>query len=331
MTPARATAYCTYFDINYLTRGLALYRSLAKFDPALDFWVVSLDDDTATILEAMALPGLNVVRLADLERWDPELVTIKPTRSRVEYYFTLTPLLPLFVFEHQPRATTVAYVDADLYFYSDPSPVLNLLEGKSVLIVPHGFPPHLAHLSSHGTFNVGLVGFERGRAALGCLARWRRQCLDWCYDRVEGQRFADQGYLNDWPDTVEGTVVVDRPGVGLAPWNFMRYKLDFLPDPPTADADAVVFYHFQGLKQITANIWDTGLTGYGSMPSAVRRRLYGHYIQVVSKVAGEISQLAASQRLPIASTIRKQPRPWRKAVQRMLERQWTVTFRGRTL
>jgi hypothetical protein len=331
VTSARATAYCTYFDINYLTRGLALYESLAKFDPALDFWVVCLDDDTATILEAMALPGVNIVRLVNLERWDPELMEVKPTRSRVEYYFTLTPLLPLFVFEHRPRTTTVAYVDADLYFYADPAPVLDLLDGKSVLIVPHGFPPHLAHLRSHGIFNVGLVGFERGEAALACLARWRRQCLDWCYDRVDGERFADQGYLNDWPEVVEGTVVVDRPGVGLAPWNFMRYKVDVRVQPPTANGDAVVFYHFQGLKQLFGPFWDTGLTGYGPMSRALRRRLYGDYIAALSRWAQLAASMETSRILHRASSARDRAKRWRHAIRLIIERQLTIRFRGRTL
>jgi len=270
-------AYCTYFDHRYLPRGLVLYDSLREHAGEVELWVLALDDVTLEVLKQLALPGLIPFGLEEFEAWDPALRDVRPTRSQVEYYFTLTPDLPRFVLDRS-KAEIVSYVDADLRFYSDPGPTLESLRGKTALIIPHGFPDRLAHLRSHGRFNVGLVGFRRSPDADACLARWREQCLEWCYDRVEDGKFADHAYLNDWPERVPGTVVVDRPGVGLAPWNFMRYSIDPAGDPPAVDGEALVFYHFHALRQLTSTIWDTGLSEIGRMAPDVRRFLYDGYV-----------------------------------------------------
>jgi hypothetical protein len=233
----------------------------------------------------------------------------------VEYYFTLTPDLPRYVLA-KSGAEIVSYVDADLRFYSDPAPVLNLLDGKTTLIVPHGFPDRLAHLKSHGTFNVGLVGFRRSAEADACLERWRVQCLEWCYDRVEDGKFADQAYLDDWPERVPGTVVVDRPGVGLAPWNFMRYSINAEAQPPTVDGDPLVFFHFHALRQLTSSIWDTGLAEYGALPPDIRRALYVRYIDALNVAREMIERRRSAQ-----PALQRGSPPLRRLIHGLLARQ----------
>ena len=36
--------YCTYFDHNYLSRGLALYHSLQRHAPGARLWVLCLSE-----------------------------------------------------------------------------------------------------------------------------------------------------------------------------------------------------------------------------------------------------------------------------------------------
>jgi hypothetical protein len=270
--------YCTYFDANYLTRGLALYRSLQRHSPPFRLWILCFDDATYDAVTRVGDAAVRPIRLADFEKDDDSLLAAKLDRSRVEYYFTCTPSLPLFVLEADPSIETITYVDADLLFYSDPTALLANREGRSVTIIPHGFPPHLRHLEDRGIYNVGLVSFRNDEAGRACLQRWRRQCLEWCYDRIEGGRFADQGYLNDWPQVLDGVVVVDDPGAGLAPWNFMRYRIDLRGDPPTVDGHRLVFYHFQAFKAHGRRLFDLGLAGLGKMPRALRIPLYGGYV-----------------------------------------------------
>ncbi len=314
-TGGRLVHYCTYFDRNYLTRGLALYGSLRRHSGPFVLWVLCFDEDTHRTLSSLRLADVRLIRLADFEAADPELVAVKSARSTVEYYFTSTPSLPLYVLRLEPRVETITYLDADLLFYSSPAPVIERLEHASVAIVPHGFPEHLRHLDVHGIYNVGLVAFRNDERGRTCLERWRAQCLEWCYDRVEDGRFADQRYLDDWPRVLEGVGVVEDPGVGLAPWNFMRHRIDFGVSPPTVDGEPLVFYHFHAFKSIGPCLYDLGLAGYGSMPWSLRRQIYGGYIDALNKAAATMDR--RSVRAPTGAQTARSGRPPTRTVVKM--------------
>ena len=286
---------CTYFDQNYLPRGLALYRSLRRAGSDWTLWVLCLDDATFRMLTSLGLPGLVPIRLADLERADPDLLATQATRSRIEYYFTLTPALPRYLLTEHPELDVIAYVDADMMFFSDPAQVIDLLGSGSVGITPHGFPDHLRHLEKYGRFNVGMVTFRNDAYGRACLERWRERCLEWCYDRVEDGRFADQAYLDDWPEVHQGVVVIDRPGVGLGPWNFMRWDIDVERDLPLVDGQPLVFYHYHAFRSVGRWLYFDGLAGYGTMIRRVRRFLYGGYIRELRSAARDLDRFAADR------------------------------------
>ena len=98
--------YCTYFDHNYLAKGLALYRSLARHGRPFRLWVLCLSDACHAALKALAAPEMALVSLGELERFDPGLPGVKSGRSLVEYYFTCTPILPRYVMAAEDRKST---------------------------------------------------------------------------------------------------------------------------------------------------------------------------------------------------------------------------------
>jgi hypothetical protein len=77
--------YATYFDRHYLTRGLALYRSLCDHGPPFQLWTLCLDEDTQHTLQDLHLEHLRLVSIVELERADPALLEVKPTRQTTEY------------------------------------------------------------------------------------------------------------------------------------------------------------------------------------------------------------------------------------------------------
>jgi hypothetical protein len=279
--------YCTYFDHHYLTRGLALYRSLERHSPEFILWALSLDEAATKALHALDLPRLRVTELADLEKFDPQLLDVKGSRSVIEYYFTCTPSWTRFLLQTHPEIDLISYLDADLCFYSDPTPVFEELGDQSVLIIPHRFPPELAHLAIHGTFTVGMVSFRRDQAGMSVLDSWRADCIEWCYDQLVDGKFADQGYLNSWPKR-PGVHVLEYLGAGLGPWNAMRFRIDLTREPPTVDGMPLIFYHFQGVKDLGLGLWNLGFEGYGRMQRRLRSWLYGHYIDELRLGAREI-------------------------------------------
>ena len=55
--------YCTYFDHNYLSRGLALYHSLQRHAPGARLWVLCLSEACHRILARSICRDLVPVRL----------------------------------------------------------------------------------------------------------------------------------------------------------------------------------------------------------------------------------------------------------------------------
>jgi hypothetical protein len=306
--------FCTYFDRNYLTRAVALHQSLVRHCSAFTLWALCLDEDAYEAVSALGFDSLRPIRLGDLEASDLALRDAKGNRSAVEYYFTLSPALPLSLLDWVPSIDAITYLDSDLLFYSSPQQVFDELGSGSVAIVPHRFPPDLKELSVHGTFNVAWVTFRNDPAGRAVLERWHQQCIEWCLDQVDGGKFADQGYLNEWPG-LPGVRIIEHPGVDLAPWNFMQYGIDLNVDPPTVDGRPLVFYHFQGFKSVGAGLWDPGLDSYGKMDRGLRSWLYGGYLRELRSAARLVRARAPSNAR--SSTLRRSHYGWRVLVHRI--------------
>jgi hypothetical protein len=249
-----------------------------------------MDDVAFSSLRELALPSLNPIPLSELERSDPSLLEAKRNRSRIEYYFTCTPVLPLYVMNQRNDADLITYVDADLFFFADPQPLFDELGDGSVAIVPHRFPPTLRDREQYGIYNVGWLTFRRDQAGLECLTWWRDRCLEWCYDRVEENRFADQKYLDDWPMRFPNVVVLQNPGANLAPWNISKHSIDSTGRRITVDSRPLIFFHFHGLKQIGKWLYDPGWKEYGVKPSKfLRAFIYLPYIRALRQMTRVIA------------------------------------------
>ncbi len=239
--------YCTYFDRNYLIKALALIESLNRLerDP-FTLYAVCLDEISRVLLTKLAPPNVVAVPLHEIEQGDEELTVARRNRSLVEYYWTLTPTVILTLLQRYPESETITYLDADLYFFSSPTPIFDEFGDHSILIHGHRFSPALAHLEEgNGTFNVGLLCFRNDHNGLEALSWWRDRCNEWCYHRSEDGKMGDQMYLNDWPNRFKGVKVLEHKGAGMAPWNHEQYAIDQSgAGEVMIDELPLVFYHF---------------------------------------------------------------------------------------
>ena len=242
--------YCTYFDHNYLSRGLALYHSLQRHAPGARLWVLCLSDSCYRTLVALDLPNLNPRPLAKFEAADREVAATRSTRSTIEYYFTCSPAWMLFVLSNEPQAEWVTYLDGDLFFFESPEPIYRELQGAAIAIIPHRFSAKIRRKRKFGTYNVGWVGLHNDPEGIAVVKWWREKCVEWCYDYVDGNRFADQGYLDWFSNRSPRVKVIENIGANLAPWNVGNYRIDFRDTRVMIDADyPLIFFHFQGLKK----------------------------------------------------------------------------------
>lgn len=271
--------FCTYFDSNYLLRGLTMYRSLQATGCVFDLHVLTLDERAQAALIALNLPNLHPIPLAELEAWEPALLQAKANRGRIEYYFTLSPILPLYLLARCADIDLITYLDADLYFYRSPEAIFKELGDNSILITEHRFPGYLREKEKFGRYNVQYQSFRRDPEGLACLERWKAQCLEWCHDRLEDGKFADQKYLEEWPGRYEKLVVLKNKGAGLAPWNWATSPLCLNNGKIEVEGEPLVFYHFHGIKIFHRCFISNGLLDFGLMPYRLRRWFYAGYLR----------------------------------------------------
>ena len=251
--------FCTFFDYNYSTYGRVMIDSLRAKCQNFEIFVVCLDKAVYDFLTAKYSSACRLINIEDVESEFPELLLCKNNRSRAEYYFTLSPFIPLYLIKHFPSIDLITSMDADLFFFRDPRVILNTLGKNSIGISGHNFRKELRALEKYGRFNVSFQSFRNDDMGLTCLNLWKKQCTDWCYDRLEGHRFADQKYLDTWPGDYHDILEYKN---GYAPWNITNNIALNGEGHVIVDGKPLVYYHFQGLKIYEKFKFSLGLTDY---------------------------------------------------------------------
>jgi len=291
--------FCTYFDSHYLPRVLALYHSLKEHCPSFSLWGLCMDDLSYGLLSHMNLPGFFLISLQEFEREDQVLLRAKANRTTIEYYFTCTPSLPLFVFNHHPDVPMLTYLDADLFFFDNPNPIFDEIADHSIAVVSHRYARRLRRRYKYGNYNVGWISFRRDKSGLSCLHWWRERCLEWCYDRFENGRFADQKYLDAWPSLFKNLVVLEQKGTNLAPWNINNYRISYDGHKVWVDEDPLVFFHFHGFRQVLSWLYDTNFAGSrANLTREIKQHIFAPYIHALSEVKSLNLLFASRDRLP---------------------------------
>jgi len=192
-------------------KGLALLESLRAHCLEFTLWILCMDAPTYSLLDKMRLENVRLIRLEDFE--DDALRKAKESRTFGEYCWTCTAPLILFVIQNEPKANLVAYLDADLFFYSNSQPIYDELGDGSILIVGHRFSAqYQAWERTSGVYNVSMVVFRRDRDGLQCLTWWKERVIEACGLDPEAGLCGDQKYLDDWPTRFRNVVVLQHKG-----------------------------------------------------------------------------------------------------------------------
>jgi len=219
--------FCAYFDRNYLDRALVCRHTLLQHRPDAHFYTLCFDEES--FAEMDALPSTTAIRLEEVEGYLPKLLQAKGNRQPKEYYATMSPILPRFLFDRF-GLEKVFYTDADMMFFSDPAQIDEAFGDSSIMVSDHGFEPPRAGIR----FNVGILGYRNDERCRRFLEWWSERCIEWCYwVTTKDGKMADQGYLNilhDEPDRFPGWLSCPHPGVNLGPWNGWRYSLSMSPE-----------------------------------------------------------------------------------------------------
>jgi len=276
--------FCTLFDRNYFYKGLAMYNSLLA-NSTVDFnlWILCMDDLTYELLQKMNLPKIKLVSLKEFE--SPELLKVKAERGLAEYSWTCASNFTWFLVQEHPEIEMITYLDADLYFFSDPKILLDELGDKDVMITEHRYTRKYNQALASGKYCVQSMVFKNNPNGLAVLDWWRLAVLDWCYAQLDNGRFGDQKYLDDWLTRFHGIHELQHLGGGVAPWNVQQY--DFLVKnnkiygqvKKQSDKWPLVFYHFHSFCIISSQSYFP-VRGY-DLSKNVRTLIYEPYFKAL--------------------------------------------------
>jgi hypothetical protein len=294
--------YCTLFDKNYLPHVLSLYDSLERNASSFVIYCFCMDDESFQFMKKKENESIIPISYKHLETHYSELQIAKINRSRAEYYFTCTSAICSFIFENYSDSELLTYLDADLYFFSSPEPIFKELKNHSVGIIDHKFNLFgKLFYEKYGKYNVGWISFKNDQSGRKCLEDWRINCLDWCYDHLENGQFADQKYLNYWPEKYSRVHVIKHIGANLAPWNVGKYniKLDLKTKEVKVNSQNLIFYHFASLKQIDRYGYRTNISLYLTyLSKKLKNIIYLPYLTNIRKYNKEMGiQFAVNNRI----------------------------------
>jgi hypothetical protein len=265
--------FVTLFDSLFLPQGLALHMSMQRHIKDYCLWVLCMDDNVHQALTRLNLTNIRLLELSKLET--AELLAIKQGRTKGEYCWTLTPFTPRFVFEADSTVERVTYLDADLWFRKNPSPIFAEFDTskKLVLITDHAYAPEYDQSATSGQYCVQFMTFTRNGSEV-VREWWEEKCVDWCFARHEDGKFGDQKYLDDWTERFSEHVhVLQNKELLLAPWNATRF--------PYGNS---VAWHFHSLR-ISENIKKRIYIEFGPyvLPKCTRINVYQNYLEDLKK------------------------------------------------
>jgi hypothetical protein len=274
--------FCTLFNINYLAKGVALYDSLVKTCPQFHLYIFAFDDLSYEVLTERKLVHATIVPLSEFE--NGQLSAVKGGRSKAEFCYTCTPFTVKYCIEHF-EIDHCTYIDADIYFYHDPSALITNMGANSVLITPHNYHSLYDQSAISGIYCVQFVCFKNTAEGLKVLNWWAAACIKWCYSTFEDGKMGDQKYLDSWPYMFDGVQICRNLGAGMAPWNALGFDLQKQNDQLMIGNEPLYFYHFHGLIYLSNQTWYIG--GY-KIPEITMENIYKPYIRHLLQIDKEV-------------------------------------------
>lgn len=286
--------YCTLFDSNYLDKGIAMAQSLISNSSDCMLYIYAFDKRSYEILRDWDLKNTEIILFEDIIT--DELNQIRKQRSRAEFCWTCTPFIIEYTLQNF-RVDNCTYVDADLYFFSNPEVLIQeMFEAKcSIQIVEHRFPAYRVYKRTEkksGKYCVEFNTFLNNEEGRNVLSWWREQCFLCCTSDWRTGKFGDQKYLDVWQEKFSGVHTLQNHGGGVAPWNICRYirkterdgEIIFQDKTSKKEYD-LVFYHFHDMSFLNEEVIDINLfIRPGKPDEKFVKLIYAPYIEAMVRI-----------------------------------------------
>lgn len=237
----------TLCSINYLAQAKTLFESIKKTNPAWQFIIGLVDNNT-----------LN----ADLSFLDCEVVTVDklniPGFESMMQHYTIVELLtsvkPFYfewVLNRYTDATNVVYFDPDITIFQPLTRLENSLATFDIVLTPHfttpvndKYLPTELHVMQTGIYNLGFIAVRRSANTMAMLHWWQNRLKDQCLIDLSRGLFVDQLWANLIPAYFDKVLIEKYSGYNMAHWNLHERTLEKKNGEWLVNGQLLIFYHF---------------------------------------------------------------------------------------
>lgn len=265
-----------------LIQGLTCYYSLESHGTDFIVWICCMDNLTYRILTNLKLKNAILIHVKDIE--NQELLSIKYERSMQEYCWTLKAPLCLHILKYYSEVDHLIYCDADMFFFTKPTIILDEWWKYSVFLCPQRGTAELENV--HGMYQAGLIGFKNDQNSKDILIWWKDKCLEYCSDvyDIEMNRWGDQKYLNHIPDLFSNIKIMTQKGINAAPWNLILNNHSSITKTESKifiDQDELIAFHFGSMQIINTNEFDLWKQEHVEIDPSILEYIYIPYIEKI--------------------------------------------------
>ncbi|WP_461207371.1 glycosyltransferase family protein [Clostridium sp. DL1XJH146] len=270
---------CTLAGKGYLIKILTLYKSLKRNSKDFKLWICCMDEVVYGALSKIKLRNAEIYKLEEIET--AELLNAKKDRTVSEYCWTLkAPMMEYLLDKHQ--LDRIVYCDSDIYFFSNTSKIFQEWADKSVFLCPQRDRNSIE--KKYGIYQAGLIGFKNDIEGRKALEWWKNKCIEWCYkiEDTENERWADQKYLDKFPELFTDVLITNNLGINAAPWNLIynnNFNIENLNNSIYIEKNKLVAFHFACLSIFNKDEFDLWNLGRLDIPSIIKKDIYAVYIK----------------------------------------------------
>ena len=271
--------YCTLFDKNYVVYGVALIKSLLKYNSKI--YILCLDDVTQLIIKKL-FNSENIIILKNID-FSSIIKKYEKNLSYAQKCWVSQPFLCQYILDSF-KEKSITYIDSDCYFFSDPKTIFKEIGNHSSAAVPHRYY-HKAKskIKKSGKYCVQFNYIKNNSNGRAVLNYWLESCLK--YNKNALYSYPGQRDMDNWEKFNEFKSI-ENIGVCVAPWNSLNYSIDRRTGSYFVDSEKLISFHFHGLLNIKNNFYDLG-------PYHLNKRqvypLYKDYIIELKKTENTIS------------------------------------------
>ena len=273
---------CTYFDYNFLPRGLALFYSIKRYHKEFDLFVLALDARTYDYLLDLEEKNL---KLISHEEYDVYFKTsVNRFEDKKQYFFSATANLCVYLLENNPEIDILLYLDADVYLFSSLDLMYEEFGNSSIGLCTHRIYPLFKFFVNHyGNYNVGVNLFRNSASGKRCVRDWKVECDTWYPDKpgYPLKFFSDQIFLDSWVGKFDGIKIIENIGINVCYWNAANYTFSKVNDCYYVDKTPLMIFHFSSLHKENDHIWNT-YSIYGLV--SIRKVLLEIYTEYIKEI-----------------------------------------------